>query len=115
MRTMISTTKRRGIALGVVILTSIVFSIAAYAVLFMMMGLKQRTNFYERNLRARYATEAGLVWASQRLWANPGDCFNANPDFSIDDDANPLTPDIRVDIIRNPCAGNSTLQAKVVY
>ena len=106
---------RRGIALGVVILTSVVFSIAAYAVLFMMMGLKQRNRFYEQNLRVRYATEAGMVWATQRLWASPGECFNGSPDFFLDDDANPITPDIGVDIIRNPCAGHSTLQAKVVY
>lgn len=109
------TTNRRGIALGVVILTSVVFSIAAYAILFMMMGLKQRNSFYERNLRVRYATESGLVWAQQRLWANPAECFGGNPDFTIDDDANPLTAAIGVDIIRTPCGGDSTLQAKVTY
>ena len=112
---MLITKHRRGISLGVVILTSVVFSIAAYAILFMMMGLKQRSRFYEQNIRVRYATEAGMVWATQRLWVSPNECFNGNPDFFIDDDANPLTPDIGVDIIRNPCAGNSTLQAKVIY
>ncbi len=62
---------RPGIALGVVILTATIFSVAAYAVLAIAIGLRARIDFSKRNVRARYAAEAGMVWGMQQLWANP--------------------------------------------
>jgi len=107
----------RGIALGVVILSAIMFSAAAVAVLQMSMNSSQTSDFHEQRLRARYAAEAGLVWAMQKLWADPSECFPGSPDFTLDSDDNPATPDEKVDIsVDGPCpAANLTLKAKVVY
>lgn len=111
---------RRGIALGIVVVTSLVFAIAAYAVLYAANSLGSRANFQKRNTSARYAAEAGLVWAMQKLWANPAECFNANPDFSFDTDGNPTTKAMAVDVIATPCptavaGAEMKLQAKVAY
>ena len=64
-------TSRKGMALAIVIFTALVFSVAAYAVLYLSLGLRERSDFHKRNIKARYASEAGVVWAMQRLWADP--------------------------------------------
>ena len=62
----------RGIALGVVLMTAAVFSIAAFAALNMSFGGYQRARqFFADRLRSRYLAEAGLVLAMERLWVNP--------------------------------------------
>ena len=53
----------RGIALGLVIITAMVFSIAAFAALTMSMARINQSAYNVRRLQARYAAEAGLVWA----------------------------------------------------
>ncbi|MBI2495743.1 MAG: hypothetical protein HYW10_04165 [Candidatus Omnitrophica bacterium] len=63
-------------------------------------------------MRARYAAEAGLVWAQQQLWVTPTSSFAGNPDITIGG--------IGVDITVNPPCGATpcppqTLQARVSY
>jgi hypothetical protein len=61
----------RGIALGVVLLMAIVFTIAAVGLLALALsaGKRNRVVFGDR-LEARYAAEAGIVFAMQQLWFN---------------------------------------------
>ncbi len=123
------TTRRRGIALITVIVAAMVFSIAAYAVLFMSMGMSNRQSFNEKSVRARYAAEAGIVYAMQKLWKDPptiaANCFPGTDDVpNFDDDSNPATPDAKIDIILTSDSGNCPplipgermkLQAKVTF
>ena len=117
-------TRRRGVALVTVIIAAMVFSVAAYAVLFMSMSMSNRQSFSEKNVRARYAAEAGIVWAMQKMWTNPpttaANCFPGTNDVpNFDDDSNPSTPDVAIDIVAKPCplsAGERMrLQAKVTF
>ena len=120
----------RGFALTAVIMMAVIFGIAAFGILTMALGARQRSRFHEERLGARYAAEAALVWAQQQLWANNGagtpaaqGCFAGVPpagDFCIDDDNNPATPDTCVDVTLTgnppPCGGaNRQLSANVVY
>lgn len=102
----------RGIALGVVIITAIVFSIAAFGVLALSMGGAQRAGSYARRLQARYAAEAGLVWAMQRLWANPNwsDGWDGT-DLTVGG----MSVDVKFDPCPTPPCENRQLQAKVSY
>ena len=65
----------RGIALAMVIVMAVVFSIAAFTSLTVALSAFRRQTkgvSSSSELRARYAAEAGLVYAMERLWANPG-------------------------------------------
>ncbi|MDP3722143.1 MAG: hypothetical protein Q8R91_01430 [Candidatus Omnitrophota bacterium] len=105
----------RGVVLGVVILSSIAFSVAAFAMLTMAMSGHFRSEQHHRKrLEARYAAEAGVVWAMQQIWtdpdilANPLKCFAANPDVTIEA--------FDVDIIAEPCPGEDvSLEANVQF
>ena len=66
--------QERGTVLAVAILTAIVCSIAAYLVLFLAISQARHARFYHQRVRARYATEAAIVWAQQRLWVDPPLC-----------------------------------------
>ena len=114
---------QRGIALVIVLVSSLVFSIAAFGVLTMAVSRVQQINYLsEDRIRARFAAEAGIVWATQRLWVTPGwppGCIpgtdQAAPVWTIDTDgAGPLAPtDVNV-MVRN-CGPNlvHTLESKV--
>ena len=125
----------RGVALGAVIMTAVVFSVAAVAALTMVLSRANLLKFAdESRLRARFAAEAGLVWAAQQLFEDPdiltdaSKCFtgNSNPDFCdppavdadfcVDTDGNGK-PETKVDIVANPCPVSgtveTTLKAKV--
>ena len=112
---------RKGVVLMITVMTAIVCAIAAYAMLQVAVAEARQAVFYRDRTVARYAAEAGLVWAQQRLWADPaensaGRCFNANPDLALDHDANPVTPPINIDVTLAPCGAlDATLDAKVVY
>ena len=107
---------RKGVVLMITVMTAIVCAIAAYAALQIAIAEARQAVFYRDRTKARYAAEAGLVWAQQRLWQNPADCFNANPDVALDHDADPATPPLNVDVTVTPCgAPNARLNAKVVY
>ena len=59
-------------------------------------------------VQARYASEAGLVWAMQCLWANPAYCGTPDP---------PSLGGLGVDVTVTDCGANNThkVRAKVVY
>ena len=60
----------RGIALGVVILSALVFSAAAFAMMTMSMGRVQSSDTDAKRLRSQYAAEAGMVMAMERVRAD---------------------------------------------
>ena len=63
--------KRRGLVLGLVIITAVVMTIAAYTALFVALSLARRPGpMDEGQVRARFASEAGVIWAKERLYDN---------------------------------------------
>ncbi len=106
----------RGVVLGMVLITSIIFGIAAFGLLSLAMNPGQAIFAGEGRTRARYAAEAGLVFAMQRLWVNPTNCATLSPP-PLDTDDNGI-PDTTVTVTAVPCPGPgvvSTLQAKVTF
>ncbi len=98
----------RGAILGIVLLSSLVFSVASLAVLTMASSRAQATHRDATKLRARYAAEAGLVWAMERLWVNPAYCGVPDPP-----PINGLTVDVNV---TNCGTGNNqAVTATVTY
>ena len=61
----------RGAILPIVAGTALLCAIAAYAILIMTLAQAKHTAFYRERTRARYAAEAGIVWAQQRLFISP--------------------------------------------
>ena len=112
-------TGERGVVLGVVIITSVIFGIAAFGLLSFAMNQAAQTSFVsEKRTRARYAAESGLVYAMEQLWVNPNDC-TLGPPGPLDTD-NDGTPDATVTVTRpGPCPAPSgavfTLQAQVTF
>ncbi len=112
----------RGIALGIVILTAVVFAVAAFAVLTMALSRMQVSSTVgARRLKATYAAEAGLVWAMQQLWENPTTWSAAGGTvlpFDIDGDGT-ISPGEGVTVIMPACGASPCpdrpLQAKVTY
>jgi len=110
--------QRRGIALGLVVITAFIFAIAAFAVLTMAISSAQRSGESEDRLRAQFAAEAGLVWAMQKLFvdaADPSFCGGGvNMPFDTDGDG---TNETTVNIKASSCnaTDNRTLEARVVY
>lgn len=107
----------RGVALGIVILSAIVFSVAAFAVLTMSLSRAQTAELTEDRLRARYAAEAALVWAMQRLWVDQTWSSGLGIDlpFDIDGDGSIAAGegvDVSIPACGPPCP-NRTLEAKV--
>jgi len=85
---------QRGIVLGIVIISSIVFAVAAYAVLAVASSKMQLAQFDRQRIRMRYAAESGLAIAYQRLFADPNyppTCVPSNPatvTIPVDTDGN---------------------------
>lgn len=116
---------KRGTALGVVLMASIVFTVSAFAVLTIGMSSNQRTELlYGDRIKARYAAEAGVVWTMQKLWQDPTWFSNAGytgspgdpPELDTDGDGK---ADTKVDVIlpkctKTPCEARK-LQARVIY
>jgi hypothetical protein len=113
----------RGLAtLLVTVITAFVFSLAAFAVLLMGLSRAQQNSPIDPNrLRARYAAEAGLVWAMAKLWDDPG--WGPGKTWTIvdtDGDGKLVLPnDTKVDIILAGClfapCEDRKLQAMVTY
>ena len=104
----------RGIALGVVLMTAVIFSVAAFAVLTMALSGQQRLKVLSKDhLSAQYAAEAGVVWVMQRLWNDPTYCANNTPLPSPPNPINGLTVNVTV----TNCGANNPHQinAKVIY
>ena len=101
------TGQERGAVLGVSIMTAIVCSVVAYLVLFLATSQARQARFYHQRVRARYATEAAIVWAQQQLRANPA--------FCITDGNGPLLEGYQTKVTVTSCgAGNShQIQARI--
>ena len=106
----------RGVVLGLVIITSIIFGIAAFGLLiFAMSRLRVSGYLGPERLRAGYAAEAGVVMAMQELWANPADCAFGPYNLDTNGDGSLETT---VTVTAVPCPGPgalSKLQAKVTF
>ena len=63
---------QRGSAIWVTLGVAIVCAVAAYGALFTAQSVARRTQFHQERTRARYAAEAGYVWAMDQLWSFPG-------------------------------------------
>ena len=99
--------QERGTVLAVAILTAIVCSIAAYLVLFLAITQARHARFYHQRVRARYATEAAIVWAQAQLRADPTYCNTANP---------PPVEGYQVAVTVTNCGANNThqIQARIL-
>lgn len=101
--------EQRGAALAMVVLVAVCFSIAAFTALILALSRARTKDFYKRRAVAQYAAEAGLVWATQRLWADGTYCGVPGPP-----PINGLTVTITVS---PPCVPgvNHTLSSKVTF
>ena len=92
-----------GLILATMVISAFIFSIAALAALAVAYGQSQQAKeLHQDRLGLRYAAEAGLVWATQKLWNSPNpnqECFTDNPDLQLDHDNNPATPLLNIDIV----------------
>ena len=66
--------ERGAAVLVLLVIGAIVFAVMAYAVLAVSVSKKDLSHFEEDRARARYAAEAGMIWAYQKLWADPTYC-----------------------------------------
>ena len=112
----------RGVVLGLVIVTSIIFGIAAFGLLIFAMSRLRVSNYLGADrFRAGYAAEAGLVKAMQELWRDPNDCAFGpanNGVYTLDtyNDGDPSN-DTTVTVTTTGCppAPGTKLQAKVTF
>ena len=120
-----SVRNERGVAgLITAVVTALIFALAAFAVLVMALASAQQNNPLDpARLRARYAAEAGLVWATSQLWNDPGwDSPTKGKSWSIQVDTNADgKADTQVDLTMPKCATKAPncedrqLQATVTY
>ena len=108
----------RGVVLGLVIITSVIFGIAAFGILMLAMSRLRVGNVLgEGRLRAQYAAEAGLVMAMQKMW-DPANCAALGSPYNLDTN-NDGTNDTTVTVTVTPCpiasGVPSKLQAKVTF
>ena len=117
---------QRGMALGVVILSALVFSAAAFGMMTMSMGRVQSSNQDAKRLRAQYAAEAGLVLAMERVRVNiaggpvyPPGCPVGGTGteevwFDTDDNGSSETK-VTITVTNCGTGANQQLSAKVSY
>ena len=98
----------RGAVLGVAILTALVSSVAAYIILMLALTQARLARFHRERIRARYAAEAGVIWAQQQLWTTPGYCGNPPPPS-----LNGLT--VTVSVTNCEAGLDHTVKAQVTY
>ena len=98
----------RGVALGMVIVLALIFAVAAFGVMTMSVSRSQTYGRQTHRLKAQYAAEAGLVWATQRLWSNQAYCGVPDP---------PPVNGMNIDVTVTNCGAGRThaLTAKVLY
>ena len=101
----------RGFALAATVITALLCAVAAYVILLIATSQARRAKVFQERYAARYAAEAGLVWAKEQLWANPTWSPNPGTDVTING--------LAVDILLPTCSSNPCeerqLQAKVIY
>ena len=105
-------TQERGVVLAAVVITALICAVAAYTVLLMATSRARQAKFYRERDAARYAAEAGMIWArEQKLWTDPRWSSGPGTDVTING--------FDVDIVLPACASSPcetrTLQAKVIY
>lgn len=94
--------EEHGSALATTIGVALVCSVAAYTILFIARAQVGPAELFRERLRARYAAEAGVVWAQAQLWTDPNISFPAGDvDFVFSD----ARGDINVDVVVPPCGG----------
>jgi len=98
----------RGMALGMVIVMALIFAVAAFGVMTLSVSRSQTSGRQAHRLKAQYAAEAGLVWATQRLWRDQAYCGTPDP---------PAINGMSVDVTVINCGAGHThaLIAKVLY
>lgn len=99
---------RGAIVLSMTIIVALLCAIACLAVLQLAIGYARQGRFFINRTPYRFATEAGIVWAQEQLWANPAYCGNPDP---------PVINGVTVDVAVTNCgAGNvHTISAKATY
>ena len=103
----------RGAALGMVVMIALATAIGAYTILIASMNQAQQGVGNANRMRARYAAEAGLVWAQQQLWGTPTLSFtSSSPDITIGGRGIEIT--VSPVCVATPCPPQ-TLQARVSY
>jgi len=81
----------QGAALMIVVISALVFSVMAYGVLAVSFNKTQLVIGDEQRMRARFAAEAALVYAYQRLWRADAE-GNDFPNTASCGAPNPCTP-----------------------
>ena len=109
--------ERGTMVLALTMITALLAAITSYAVLQLSVAYARQGRFFINRTPYRYAMEAGIVWAQDRLWSNPAFCSNAGVD-----PAGAAAPDltvngISVDVVVTNCgAGNvHTITALSTY
>lgn len=64
----------RGAALMIAGVTAVLCAVGAYVVLLMATAQARHGKFFRQRTTARYAAEAALVQAMQKLWVSPAYC-----------------------------------------
>ena len=100
-------------ALGAAVITALLCAVAAYTILLIATSQARRAKIFQERYAARYAAEAGLVWAKEQLWSDSTWSSGVGPPadltingFDVDIDLPPCTA--------TPCETRQ-LKAKVIY
>lgn len=105
----------QGLALGLAIMTALVFAIFAYALLMMAASQARHAKFYRTRAGARDVSEAALVFAREQLMADPNYCPTSPVNLDLNWDGIPDPPPVNI-AVTNCGAGNSHLiSAQVIY
>ncbi len=98
----------RGGLLVLIMVSALLAAIMSFSVLELAIAQAKRARFHRLRGSARYAAEAGIVWAQQRLLQNPAYCGTPDP---------PPFGTITVDVGVTNCGGGNphAISAKVTY
>ena len=91
---------QRGAALGLVMVMAIVIATAIYGLLMMATSHARQAAFSSAALRARYASDAGMVWAYERLREDPTYCAGVGDAGDLDP---PPIGGLAVDVVITDC------------
>lgn len=120
-RMMSWTRDERGAALGLVIASALVCSIASYYILRLAASQSLQSNFFQGRAESRYLAEAALVVMTQKLAADPNTCTSPGGDLiQVDTNGDGLldandAPAVRVTITNCGAGNKHVLIAKASY
>ncbi len=113
---------RSGMVLGMSIVLAVLFALVAYSNLLLAISQAEQTRFFKAHPNAKYAAEAGVVIARERLMVNanycgPGGTGTWTQQVDSDGDGAITAADLNVQItLSAPCpAAKHTISSKVVY